>query len=320
MRTHSTVSAILLLVVAPWTFLLGQERDRIQELKDLGLGEISGRIHTYYSEGFEDRARDLQHTLDAEAAFFHERLEVNLSTQLAVLNRDHWGETAGTLPYGILFVTESPAIVFLPAESGGPVADDFRKLRPTEANPAWIGEAGLSFDQAAGRMVDLIAFHEIGHVVHRALNVGESNSWFKEFFATYLSYCFLRQERPEMAGIWNGMMQLKAASTRPDYTTLADFEALVFGVGLENYIWYEAQFQVRAHEVYEAMGLGFVEHVSRVYPKDEDSIEPHKLLERLEEAVPGFLDWARVFGNVPDPPQGRIGDEPFEVLSVGEGG
>ena len=214
MRTRRTVSAILLLL-APWTFLLGQERDRIQELRDLGLSEISGQIHTYFSEGFEDRARDLQHTLDAEVAFFHERLDVDVSTQLAVLNRDHWEETSGTLPYGILFVTENPAIVFLPAESGGPVSDDFGRLRPAEADPAWIEDADLSFDQAAGHMVDLIAFHEIGHVVHRALDVGESNSWFKEFFATYLSYCFLRQERPAIAGIWNGMMQLKAASRPP---------------------------------------------------------------------------------------------------------
>ena len=319
MRTHACASVILFLIVAPCASVLGQERDRIQELKHLGLREISGQIHTYYSEGFEDRARDLQHTLQAEVAFFHQMLQVDVSTQLAVLNRDHWGETSGTLPYGILYVSENPAIVFLPAESGGPVSDDFRKLRPPGTNPWWIEEAGLSFNQAAGRMVDLIAFHEIGHVVHRALEVGDSNSWFKEFFATYLSYCFLRQERPEMAGIWNGMMQLKAQSPRPTHTTLADFEALVFGVGLENYIWYEAQFQVRAHEVYEAVGLDFIDLVSSAYPKDEGSIKPRELLDRLEETVPGFLRWAEAFRSMPAPPGGQIGDEPSEIFNVGVG-
>ena len=73
---------------------------------------------------------------------------------------------------------------------------------------------------------------------------------------------------------------------------------------------------MRAHEVYEAVGLGFIEEVSSVYPKEEDSIEPQILLERLEEVVPGFLDWAQVFGDVPDAPQDQIEKENAQINIV----
>lgn len=292
---------VLLMAALPQFSALGQTSGPPQRLANLGLGEIPGLIPTYYSEGFEERAQDLQETLLGEVSFFHDAVGIEILTYLAVLNAEHWAETSGAFPYGTLYVSENPTIVFLPATSDGPVSDDFQGLQRAEVNPAWLVDAGLSFDQAAARMVDLIAFHEIGHVVHRALDVGDSNAWFREFFATFLSYCFLRREKPELAAIWNGMMQLKAVSPRPTHTTLADFEDLVFGVGLENYIWYEAQFQVRAHEVYEALGLGFISQVSTAFPKGEDSIAPHVLLEKLEEVVPGFLGWAEVFKATPGP-------------------
>ena len=319
MRSLVAVTVFLLLGALPQFPATGQDLHPLQRLEGLDLEKLSGAIPTFYSEGFEERAENVRGVLGREAAFFQDAFGIDVSLYLAVLDPEDWAEISPTFPYGTLWVSEAPHIVALPAMTDGPVYEDFRKLRSTETDVTWRAGADLSFDQAAASMIDLIAFHEIGHIVREALGIGRPSNWFNEFFATYLAYSFLRAEKPELAAVWNGMMQLKATAARPAHTTLADFEELFFEVGLENYVWYEARFQTRVHEVYEALGLGFISQVADAFPGGEGTVEEQVLLGRLEEILPGFSYWGEGF-HPRDGKETAVRDYRSWVAPVAEGG
>lgn len=275
--------------------IAGQEKTTLDQVRELGLGNISEPIPVFFSEGYRERAQFLQGVLGRAVEFFSDSLGVEVSLNLAILNEEDWIQVSGTLPYGALYVTGRPHLVALPATTDVPVTQDFLGLQEPVGRVDWLERGALSFDDAAKQMVDLIGFHEVGHTFREALGIPRVSNWFNEFLATYLAYAFMRAGEPVLAGVWNGMMHLKAGTDRPSHTTLADFQELYFGVGLENYIWYQSQFQRRVHEVYEASGLEFVTLVVDSFSSMPERVEDGVALEKLEGIVPGFLEWAEVF-------------------------
>ena len=284
----------LLCVIVPHS-IDGQEETTLEKVRGLGLSSIPDPIPAFYSEGYMARAQFLQGVLGRAVDFFSDSFGVEVSLNLAILNEGDWVQVSGTLPYGALYVTGRPHLVVLPATTDVPVTQDFLGPTRPEGRVEWLEVGGLSFEEAAKRMVDLVGFHEVGHTFREALGIPRVSNWFNEFLASYLAYAFMRAEEPILAGVWNGMMHLKAGAERPSHTTLDDFQELYFGVGLENYVWYQSQFQERVHEVYEASGLGFVSLVVDSFSSMPEQLEDEVALRKLEEIVPGFLEWAEVF-------------------------
>lgn len=58
---------------------------------------------------------------------------------------------------------------------------------------------GLSFEQAAQTMVDLVALHELGHVQAESYGIDPRQAWFAEFIASYFAYAYLRSVEPDLA-------------------------------------------------------------------------------------------------------------------------
>ena len=107
-------------------------------------------------------------------------------------------------PYGLPFVTGNPPIVFLPATSDGIVAvqsrPSFEKL-PSETSRK-LKEMGYGINTAIDKSVDLICFHELGHLYSAKLGIQtkiEKIIWLKEFLATYLAYSYLVKNEPQAA-------------------------------------------------------------------------------------------------------------------------
>lgn len=266
---------------------------RLDQAKNLNV--LSGNVPTFYSKGYEDQARGLQRVLRKATNFFSDSLGVNAQLHLALLDSTDWKVYSKYYPYGALWVSDDIPVAFVPATRDVPLAHDYLTLKPKNEELNWISEGEKSFEDAAARMIDLIAFHEVGHTYHSALDIGHPSRWFNEFMATYLAYAFLRSDQPQLAEIWNGMLQLKAKSTRPSHTTLEDFEDMYFGVGIENYNWYQAQFQTMAHDVFDDLGLRFIKLVSQKFPEEEGTVKQTEILARLERIFPGFQEWATVF-------------------------
>jgi hypothetical protein len=80
------------------------------------------------------------------------------------------------------------------------------------------------------------------------------------------------------------------------YTSLEDFEAHreeMLSTQPGNYDWYQLQFGLRADEIYDQQGLGFLAKVKSAFPKGAPEMSVADTLSRLEAISPGFEAWAR---------------------------
>jgi len=274
----------------------------LEGVRALGLPTSSGRITAHHAVGADEKALRLRQTVEAAMDFYRERLGVELPLHMAVLNRAQWGVLVPWQPYGIPGVAGQPPVIFMPAGDDGLAAEDALALkgRAKPDTQALLARSGLSFDEAARRYVDLVGLHELGHAMTRALGIRVPSRWLDEWLATYFAYAFLRERQPLQAHVWDGILQTYLDAVQPAHTTLADFDRLYFGVGANNYVWYQAQFQRRVAQAYEAHGLALVAVLREVLsaPTAEGApalLSPATLIERLEPRLPGFRAWAAGF-------------------------
>jgi hypothetical protein len=262
-------------------------------LRALGLNERPGEIAVHHTPGYGARAAALQSMLEEAADFFADSLGVRAPVSLALLDEAHW--TAMTpIPYTFPFYAPSPGIIFLGATPEGIVSAGLRagaEHLPAE-RLARIRDAGFTVEAASTAAVDLIGLHELGHLYVHAYGIQPPGHWLNEFLATYFGYAFLRRARPELAEMWLGIIPPPPGQRQP-HASLEDFDRMYFGVGPENYAWYQGMFAARVGEVFAAQGLGFLEGVRDAFPVGAaDPVAAGEVMARLERLHPGFAAWA----------------------------
>jgi hypothetical protein len=264
----------------------------VASIRALGVEANPGAVPTYHSPGFAERARTLQRMVEEGRRFFADSLDLRADVNLAVLSEADWSRVT-TIPYTIPFFSPGEAVIFLPATTAGPIVDDYLASRPRlpASRLQQISAAGFSFEDGAHTMVDLIGYHELGHLYTRAYGIQPAGHWLNEFLATYFAYAYLRRAQPHLAELWDGMVR-PAPDTRPPHTSLADFDRLYFGVGPENYFWYQGTFAARVSEVFAERGLGFLAAAREAFPAGAAPVAGDEALARLERIHPGFTAWA----------------------------
>jgi hypothetical protein len=274
-------------------------------LRALGLQELPGEIPVLHTPGYGARAAALQSMLEEAAGFFADSLGVRAPVSLALLDEAHW--TAMTpIPYTFPFYAPGPGIIFLGATPEGIVSAGLRagaEHLPAE-RLARIRAAGFTVEDASTAAVDLIGLHELGHLYVRAYGIQPPGHWLNEFLATYFGYAFLRRARPELAEMWLGIIP-PPPGQRPPHTSLEDFDRMYFGVGPENYSWYQGMFSAQVGEVFAARGLGFLEGVRDAFPAGTvDPVAADEAMARLERLHPGFAAWAGEMAEMAGPSGG----------------
>jgi hypothetical protein len=265
----------------------------VAALRALGVEAVPGDVPTYHSPGYAHRAATLQRMVEDGRRFFADSLGLLADINLAVLSEEDWSRIT-QIPYTIPFFSPGAAMIVLPATTAGPVVDDYldsqHRLPPSRLQR--IRDAGFSFEEGAHTMVDLIGYHELGHLYTRAFGIQPPGHWVSEFLATYFAYAYLRRAQPHLAELWDGIVQ-PAPDTRPAHMSLTDFDRLYFGVGPDNYFWYQGTFAARVSEVFAQRGLGFLTAVRDAFPAGTtDPLPGDEVLARLEAIHPGFLVWA----------------------------
>jgi hypothetical protein len=260
----------------------------------MGAVKLDGPVPAYHSPGYEERARELQRLLAVGMRFYADSLALRAPIRLALLDAAHWQALPEQVPYGVPFYAMPANLVFLPASRDNVVTADYLMRRPdySAAALARIAESGLSFEEGAFRTVDLIGYHELGHIYTHAYGIRPPTRWLSEFLATYFAYAVLAREMPALAALWDGMTPLPD-SFQPRHTSLDDFERLYFGVGPENYFWYQGTFSSKVSEVFAARGLAFLREMREAFPVEGDRPSAAEALERVERVHPGFAAWAR---------------------------
>jgi hypothetical protein len=252
-----------------------------------------GSVQLFFTPGHSARAEMLQRMVEEGVRFFADSLQLRAEVNLAVLDAPAWAELSD-VPYGIPFFSPIASVIFLPATLDGPIPADYLSHRAHYSSESMekIRASGLTFEEGAHTMVDLIGYHELGHLLTHAFGIRPPSAWMSEFLATYFAYAFLRREHPKLASLWDGIVPIPA-SYQPQHTSLQDFDRLYFGVGPQNYFWYQGAFAARVTEVFSGRGLDFLRSVRQAFPAGvEEQPSSHQVLERLDGIHPGFIAWA----------------------------
>ncbi len=275
---------------------LGSEAaDLLQRVRALNTPSSTNRITVYHADGYQDKALRLQALVEQGMRFYADSLGIQAPLYLAVLTPDQWERVITWQPYGIPGVAGSPPVAFLPATDDNLAANDAISIRAgvSPAAVRMIEASGHSYEEGARRYVDLVGLHELGHTYTQAFGIRPSHLWLNELLATYAAYAFLRQREPQQAELWGGILQAYVDAVKPKHTSLEDFDRLYFGVGAQNYVWYQAKFQEMVQRAYDAKGLGFLREVRAAFPQTETApVSMEAALERLERIQPGFRAWA----------------------------
>jgi hypothetical protein len=278
--------------------------EAVERLREIGIEPAGGAVPAYASAGHEARGQALGADVAAALDFLEASFGVRPPVVVAVLHADDWGRVTPA-PYGLPhFHQGAPNVVVLGATHENEAAEDLRGRHDhaSAEDRQRVRRAGLSWDEASGRLLDLVAYHELGHLYTHALGIAPHRRWFSEMLATYFGYAFMRSERPEDTLVWEGVLGALASSPQPAHTSLADFEELYVRVGVPNYQDYQAAFHTRVAEVYDAQGLGFIERVREALPAGSgERLSTDALLARLERIQPGFQAWAEGLGSTSNP-------------------
>jgi len=305
-----TMFASLLAAAAPPT---GNsfEAGRLERVKALGGPVIEGAVRTYYTPGYEKRARNLQRFVDGERTFVKKELGIDVPLSLAVLDPAQWKLVERQLPYSMPSVTGDPPVALMPADWSVAPPDFFPKAN--EVEPAAVKTAtahGLSWNEANHRAGDLIGGHELGHAVIEAYGIVPGTHWLNEMLASYVLYAFLQQERRDLLWLDQLMQAADPSDRKQRHVSLDDFEAQymqILTTDGRNYGWYQGQFFGLVRKVYTRKGIGFLREVHAAFPEGEKwfALGNAETLRRLEDISPGFVAWARDMNALP-----RLPDAP----------
>jgi hypothetical protein len=285
----------LLALLASPTVMLAQQTEYLARAQQLGLESLAGRVPLYYSSGARERATALQKMLEDALLYFSDRLEVAPGLALAVLNEADWARVRA-LPYGVPWVSNSPHLAVLPADlEHSVIVRSFSGVRERTslATRRALQDAGVAFDQVPYRLNDLIAYHEVGHVVVATLGLTQTQRWLDEMLATFVAYAFLRDRHPEVAREWDALMRFNVEGYPPEFRSLEEFEKRYGNMPQETYAWFQGMFHMRLAELYKKRGVEFLNDLREAGIVAGIKYRTvSELMMRLEKAAPGFQRWA----------------------------
>lgn len=266
-------------------------------LQQRGFPMLEGRIPVFYSEGFQSRASMLQAQVEEMLRFYRDNLGLDTQLYIAVLNQPDWESVTSLVPYGMIGVAGNPPVAGIPAAPGGEIYNSAMSLESSlsdEIEQA-IQDAGCTYQEAVGIFIDLIAFHEVGHLLIDEYGINTPAKWLNELTASYFSYVYMIETNPTFQLVWNQVAtNAYLHHVEPDYRTLVDFEKLYLRVGSHNYCWYQAVFNQRVQQIGSSQGIEFIKKMKELFPaqpESTDRMEFITLLRRLEAIAPGFQQW-----------------------------
>lgn len=288
------ITSIFVPVLILASSIYAQNETVLQKVQNLNTPYSVNKIKVYYSPGYEKRALELRGMIEDAMKFYERKLKVREEVNLAVLTPEQWKQVGLQVPYGV--PNASRHIVILPALTNNATTQATLKLKAgtSAATLEKVKASGFTFEEGASKSVDLLGLHELGHLYTLAYGINPANKWLSEFLATYFAYSYLSQKHPKLARLWEAMSDAYIDGIQPKYTSLADFERLYFGVGLENYGWYQAKFLLKGAQLHKENKLKFLSEVRKAFPQSEKEPIPLEVaLERLEKISLGFITWSK---------------------------
>ena len=270
----------------------GSPLDRILAL-EVEVIEV-GRVHVIYSshpetdpdEG-EAAARKAAAPFVDAADYFAGELARDFRFALALLSPRDWHRVqAGR--HAIPWSWQPDRLVVLPVRS------DIGLL-----------QQGGQDSARAGRVLQVVALHQLGHVVAAAYYHPHDYRaphppvrWFDELLASYLAHAYMAERAPELAEFAEEVALDVVATTEPRFSSLAQYDRYYDGFlsspgGATNLGWYQNAFNLRATRLYDRHGAELMTRLREALPWDRlESWTTEELLEELGDVAPGLQAWA----------------------------
>ena len=260
-------------------------------LKNSKLPVVDKKPLTFSSVGQEIRAEELNEIFKKANDFFDKQVGTHADYSLAILSKGDW-MTLSYLPYGVYHGTDSPHVLFLPAQY-----QDGNLPAPSTKIANELSEMGFSLLEAEKINHNFRSIHELGHLVAEKIPIaffpGKPNKWFNEFIASYLAYAFYMDKFPKQAAVVRVMTSYNdERNYSPKYTRIADFETLYNRVGPENYGWFQNEFLKLIYDIYEKSGVGFIRKLVEANFIKNEKMTVEALIDQLEKVTPGFKEWS----------------------------
>ena len=200
------------------------------------LQKKSGRINTFYVEGYSDKAEYLQTLLEDAANYYENILNDTFSLDLYVIDRKNW-KTYSDTPYPIADCQYKKNRIIIPVFS-------FSKIYLTDNNTL--------YSKNYIYLSDFVVVRELGHYIANKEDAKSSSKWLAEFFADYILMNYLLEKVPgyqynnTMAKIFI-YLPLKYKSTFR-YDKAGNFSK----------IFYHPKFQELAYKIHQKYGSDFI--------------------------------------------------------------
>ncbi len=232
------------------------------------LEKLKGEPVTYYSTGFEVRAKAIQQLISNCILFYETKFpDKKFNVRLYLLNKSDWEKPPFDEPYGMPFYNRRNIIMVVAAEKNA-----LRRLTGLPDDPVKSDSILSTFDYQP--------IHELGHYFFFTLNNLYKEKWLNEFLATYFLICFIKEKNlvPELED------ELKAGYSVA-HKTLDDFQKLYGGVGPVNYHWYQCKFAQLGYKLYPQLKIGLIKNVIKNYSPGGENLEGISLLKKLAPEI-----------------------------------
>ena len=286
------VATALCACVAP-SAALGQESP-LPLLRELGLRSTSTGPATLYSTpGYEEWAGEIVDQSIAAVRLFADSLDLSFDFNVAVLMPPQW----------VTWFVNGDDVSWENEQYGMPWAWPPDRLI---AVPATFDEGLVIRDPSDvdgnKRLLRFIALHELGHVSTREFFYPTSEhrwspvGWFEELLASYFAVAFVSLDDEGAEFVVTFSTEI-IATTSPPFTNL-DVMHQVFGrlppsQAAANYGWYQAVLNLKAIELHERHGFGFLVALRDALAWDSfEEWSTDYLLDRVDTLDPGFRAWA----------------------------
>ncbi|MEP6556709.1 MAG: hypothetical protein ABJB11_24350 [Ferruginibacter sp.] len=263
------------------------------------LQKSEGKVTVYYPATVEKQAKSIQILLEKAVDYYNKQLGINFPISVVLFGPDEYArytkEKFGNAdPYNefLPFVTSGPPKVMCLPAMGGSALDSLTQMA-LKKSPS-LKKLNLSIAAISQRFTALVGLHELGHQYIGELEICQAVHWFQEMMANFIADAFLTDVSPSDALLWQVVMEAYESNLKPVNRT---FSGIHKG-NQENYVWWQGNITLIAHEVYKKYGLDFLQNLrklSNVKIFHEDDLS---FIIALDEIAPGFEQWAEKYGHI----------------------
>jgi hypothetical protein len=283
----------------------GQSKYCVDEIRELNLPQLPGKVLTYYSTGQEERAHELKSLLERASKFFEDSLKVQVDLVLAALDPKTW---AGLMdrPYGLPTMRngackrggstfpEPRYAAIMPGGIDGPIYTSWIELKDSLPASAIqkLTDAGIAFGQGGKVLINFVALHELGHAYAHRFGLNFYVQFFAELIADYLAYAFLRSTDERLDKEVMAVLAVNAETIIPVHSSFNKYENFRSSEHPPTETWYNSVITLKAAEIYNQRGFEFLYAIQKVFTEKEGQLKTDTIIARLEKIHPGILVWS----------------------------